>query len=292
MSDILSHSYFIIPMVAICVFIFSYLMYDRILAYLYEKSLGNRETILDLLDKMFIKTNKKNITLMLLLFSFGMGGVIFLALWPHIIMGFLMGVSVTMLGWSLPKILITRMWNKRCTHITNQMVDGMTIMSNGVKAGLSVTQAMERVVENMRGPLPQEFGLILNKIRLGMSVEEALNDFGERVPRQDTQMLVTAVNILKETGGNLAETFTMMTTTIRDRQKVEKKIEAMTAQGVMQGVIMTLVPFLLLVVFLVIDPNYVKPLFTTPMGWVALSMMLGLQIIGGVMIKKVVTIKV
>ena len=125
-----------------------------------------------------------------------------------------------------------------------------------------------------------------------MTVEDALNDFGERIPRPDVQMFVTSVNILKETGGNLAETFQTIEGTIRDRQKVEKKIEAMTAQGIMQGIIITLVPFFLLLVFVVIDPNYIKPLFTKPLGWFALFLMLSLQIIGGVMIKKVVTIKV
>lgn len=292
MSYFLGHPYFVIPAVGICVFIFSYLMSDRIISYLYQKSLGNREIIFDLMDKMFIEFDKKKITLILLLTSFGLGGIVFLALWPHIVMGALLGGGITVAGWSLPKVLITYMWNKRCTRITNQMVDGMTIMSNGIKAGLSVTQSMERVVENMRGPLPQEFRLILNKLRLGMSIEEALNEFGERVPRQDVQMLVTAINILKETGGNLAETFAMMTLTIRDRQKVEKKIEAMTAQGIMQGVIITLVPFLLLIVFLIIDADYVMPLFTRPLGWIALFIMLALQVIGGVMIKKIVTIKV
>lgn len=144
----------------------------------------------------------------------------------------------------------------------------------------------------MTGPIAQEYTLVLNKIRLGMSVEEALNEMGDRVPRQDVQMFVTAVNILKETGGNLSETFSTIVMTIRERQKVEKKIQAMTAQGLMQAVIITLVPFVLLIIFLVIDPNYVKPLFSTPLGWIALAIMLGLQVIGGVMMKKIVTIRV
>ena len=84
------------------------------------------------------------------------------------------------------------------------MVDGMTIMANGISSGLSVPQSMERVVDNLGTPISQEFGLVLSQIRLGKSVEEALLDLGERIPRPDVQMFVTAVNILKETGGNLA----------------------------------------------------------------------------------------
>jgi tight adherence protein B len=105
-------------------------------------------------------------------------------------------------------------------------------------------------------------------------------------------MFVTAVNILKETGGNLAETFETIVTTIRERQKVEKKIEALTAQGLMQGLIVTMIPFILAIVFFIVDPAYIKPMFNTTLGLVLFAGMLGLQIIGGVMIKKIVTIKV
>ena len=239
-----------------------------------------------------MEADKKKVTTLIMLLSFGLGFVIFLALWPNIFPGLLLGGAVTVLGWSLPKRVLNIMWEKRCSRLVDQMVDGMTIMANGIKAGLSITQSMERICANMNGPLPQEFNLVLNKIRLGMSVEDALTEFGERIPRQDVQMFVSSVNILKETGGNLAETFSTIVTTIRERQKVEKKIEALTAQGLMQGVIITLVPFVLLVIFLVIDPNYIMPLFTTPLGWFALIIMLALQVIGGLAMKKVVTIKV
>jgi tight adherence protein B len=100
------------------------------------------------------------------------------------------------------------------------------------------------------------------------------------------------VVILKETGGNMAETFQTIVSTVRERQKVEKKIEAMTAQGNMQAIIVTMVPVILLIVFLALDPNYVMPLFTKPLGWVCLAMIVSLQIIGLVVMKKIVTIKV
>ncbi|OFZ19467.1 MAG: hypothetical protein A2Z20_05440 [Bdellovibrionales bacterium RBG_16_40_8] len=218
--------------------------------------------------------------------------MLFLALWPNVIAGIILGTGATIIGWSLPKLVLTNLWEKRCSRVVNQMVDGLTILANGVKSGLSITQSMERVTANMTGPLPQEFTIILNQILLGRSVEDALNEFGERIPRQDVQMFVTAVNILKETGGNMSETFQTIVFTIRERQKIEKRIEAMTAQGTMQGIIMTLVPFVILVMFLVVDPPFVMPLFTTPLGWVVLFFMIGLQVLGGLMMKKIVTIKV
>ncbi len=292
MGFIISNEYILIPLFGIMIFVVSYLMSGRIISFLHDRSLGSREEVLHLMDLMFVQTDQRKVTIGMLLISFGMGSLVFLALWPNILPGIIFGGAITVLGWSAPKLVVTSMWEKRCTRFTDQMVDGLTIMANGVKAGLSITQAMERVCENMNGPIVQEFNLVLNKQRLGMPLEEALTELGERVPRQDLQMFVTAVNILKETGGNLAETFSTIVTVIRERQKIEKKISAMTAQGTMQAIIITLVPFILLGVFLLIDPNYVEPLFTKPLGWFALVLMLGLQVIGGVIMKKVVTIKV
>lgn len=292
MSVIFGNDFIVILLFGISIFTLSYLMSDKILFKLHERSLGNREEVLRLLDMMFVETNRTRVTLLMFMLSFGLGALVFLIFWPNLIIGIIFGFIVTLIGWSIPKNLMRSLWERRCTRFTDQMVDGLTIMSNGIKSGLSITQSMERVVMNMSGPIAQEYTLVLNKIRLGMSVEDALNEMGDRIPRQDVQMFVTAVNILKETGGNLSETFSTIVMTIRERQKVEKKIQAMTAQGLMQAVIITLVPFVLLIIFLVIDPNYVKPLFSTPLGWIALAIMLGLQVIGGVMMKKIVTIRV
>ena len=292
MSTLLGSQLFVVPLFGLCVFVCAYLMSDKIFNWFYKNSLGNKKDILHLMDQLYIKAQPDKVVQFLYLISFGLGGVVFLALWPHLLAGSILGTAIAIVAWKIPKQILQYMWHKRCGIIVNQMVDGMTIMSNGISAGLSLTQSMDRVCENIKGPLAQEFNLVLNKVRLGSSVEEALLEFGERIPKPDVQMFVTSVTILKETGGNLAETFATITTTIRDRQKVEKKIEALTAQGIMQGIIVTLIPFLLLIMFLVLDPNYVKPLFTRPLGWLALFFMLGLQFIGGMMMKKVVTIRV
>nr|HPI40087.1 type II secretion system F family protein [Pseudobdellovibrionaceae bacterium] len=133
---------------------------------------------------------------------------------------------------------------------------------------------------------------VLYQMQVGDSFEGALTNLAERIPKPDVQMFVTSINILKETGGNLAETFQTIVSTIRERQKVEKKIQALTAQGLMQGYIMSAIPFFLMGVFFLVDPKFVMPMFTTTLGLVLLLIMLGLIIIGGFVIKKVVTIKV
>lgn len=292
MNRLLSNEWIVFPTIAVCVFTLSYLWSDKIIRWLHAKSLGNRESVIKKLDMMFVEINHRKITLAMLALSFGFGTLIFFILWPNIILGLIAGSTITILGWSLPSFLVETLYQKRCQKFVDQMVDGMTIMANGIKSGLSVGQALERVVDGMKNPIRQEFSLVLSQMRLGLSLEESLNNLGDRIPKPDVQMFVTGINILKETGGNLAETFSTISETIRERQKVQKKIEALTTQGITQGVIITLVPFLLLIVFFLVDPGYVKPLVSTPMGIVFLLAMVLLQILGGIMIKKIVTINV
>jgi tight adherence protein B len=292
MSALLRQDWFVILGVGALVFIICYASVDKVLNFLHRKSLGQREEVLRLLELMFVDTDSKRVTRLMLMLSFGLGGVVFLVCWPNLLAGAIFGSAVTVIGWTVPKTVVTAMWNKRCNRFVDQMIDGMTIMANGIKAGLSVQQSMERIQENLPNPMSQEFALALSQMRLGRSLEEALNELGTRIPRPDVQMFVTSVNILQETGGNMAETFQTIVYTVRERQKVEKKIEALTAQGIMQGIILTSVPFVLLLIFLVMDPNYVAPLFNTFVGILALLAVLTLQVIGGLMIRKIVKINV
>jgi len=291
-SFLLSNDWIMIGVVSFCIFLAVYMWADQAVGYLQSKSLGSREEVLRMLDLMFVEVDPKRVTILMLLLSFGLGSVFFLFFLPNVIAGLIVGGMVTAAGWALPLALTRMMYDRRCNRVVEQMVDGLTIMANGVKSGLSVTQSMERVVENLGNPISQEFSLVLSQIRIGRSVEEALIDMGERIPRPDIQMFVTSINILKETGGNLAETFATICMVIRERQKIEKKIQAMTAQGLMQGIIITLVPIALLILFTFVNPGYIKPLFNTTFGLILLFLMFSLQIIGGVTIRKIVKIKV
>lgn len=292
MQKLIFSEWLVIPLVGFCAGIILYQWEAQLATWLSTKSIGQRDEMFRRLDAMFVEIDKQKITLLIYVMSFGLGLVCFLLLWPHVLIGLTMGGIVGILGWHLPLLYVRQQQEKRATLFVDQMVDGLTIMANGIKAGLSITQAMERVVDNLGDPIAQEFGLVLSQIRIGRSVEEALLDLAVRVPRPDVQMFVTAINILKETGGNMGETFETIVTTIRERQKVEKKIQAMTTQGMMQGLIITSVPFLILLGFALLDPSYIKPLFTDPKGIGLLFLMITLQVIGGLMIRSIVSIKV
>lgn len=292
MSKLIASDLFVIIAVAGVVFFLTYIWSDRVISWLYFRSLGQRAEVIRLLEAMFVEVNEQRVTAIMLLVSFGLGFVVFLVSWPNLLAGLILGIIVSLAGATLPKLVVSILWEKRCKRFVDQMVDGMTIMANGVKAGLNPAQSMERVIENLSNPIKQEFGAVLSEVRLGTPLEAALVRLGERIPKQDVQMFVTSVNILKETGGNLAETFDTIAFTIRERQKIEKKIDALTTQGITQGIIITLVPFVLMLVLFMIDPAFIKPLFTTPLGLFFLVVMLILQIVGGLAIRKIVKIEV
>ncbi len=195
-------------------------------------------------------------------------------------------------GYGLPRFVVERMWQRRIDMFEDQLLDALAFMSNGLKSGLSLLQTMDMVREELPNPISQEFALTLNEQRLGVSLEDALLGLERRVDTEDVQIIVTSINILRQSGGNLAETFDTVAATIRERKKVAGKVRSLTAQGVAQGIIIVFMPFVLAFALWTIDPVLISRLWTTWLGWVMIFVMLILQTIGGVMIKRIVTIQV
>jgi tight adherence protein B len=184
------------------------------------------------------------------------------------------------------------MFNRRVEMFNYQMIDGLGLMANGMKSGLSIVQALGMVKNEMPNPLGQEFDYVLKQQLLGVSVEDAFQNLAKRIPSEDVNMFVTSVVILKETGGNLAETFETIVLVIRERVKIEKKISAMMRQNLAQGTIVFMMPYAMIAMFYFSDPDFLTPMFQDPIGWVMIAAATILQWIGGFMIYKLVQIKV
>lgn len=252
------------------VFGISYHYNKRFLDWLRFQSIGTRDYIVEKLSMMFVEVQPQWILIGQFVISFGFGSLIFLLLLPQIIPGIMLGLLATFLGWKAPKPIVDWLYKRRVRKFVLQMVDGLGLMSNGMRSGLSIAQALNLVVQEMDDPIRQEFNLILNENKLGVPLEEAFTNLSKRIESDDVEMFVTAVNILKETGGNLAETFDIIVTTIRERVKLEKRIEALTAQGFYQGVfLLGLAPALGFMIYQS-DPEFMKPLFSTTLGWIIL----------------------
>ncbi|MFZ9595576.1 MAG: type II secretion system F family protein [Bdellovibrionia bacterium] len=273
-------------------FIGAYVYSNRFLDWLRFQSLGTRDYIVERLGMMFIEIPPQKILLGLFLMSFGFGTVVFLAFLPHLFPGIPLAILATVVGWKIPKPIVNYMYNRRVTLFVTQMVDALSLMSNGMKSGLSIVQSLGLVTQEMPNPIQQEFNLVLSENRLGVSLEESFGNLAKRIKSEDVEMFVTSINILKETGGNLAETFDTIVLTIRERIRVENKIGALTAQGYYQGVFVMCIPPALALIFSQTDPDFMKPLFTTPLGWGLIFIIFLLELVGFFVIMKIVKIDV
>ncbi len=265
---------------------------QKFLDWLRFQSIGTRDYIVDKLALMFIEVSPNTVLIAQLAVSFGPGALIFLLLLPNWFPAIMMGGVATLVGWKAPGPIVDFFYRRRVNKFVMQMIDGLGLMANGMKSGLSIAQAVGLVVQEMPDPIRQELNLVLSENKLGVSLEEAFINLSKRVRHDEVEMFVTAINILKETGGNLAETFDTIVLTMRERIKVENKIAALVAQGKFQGIILAAIPPILGFMFYMVDPEFMQPLFTTTLGWIMIMAVLGLEILGFFLIMKIVKVEV
>ncbi len=265
---------------------------DKLYSWIGRKLEIECEAMVSRLDLMFIEISMERAMKYYMAYNIGLFALGVFLLWPSVGGGFSFGIIFVLIGWRLPGKVIHILWKRRIVKFVLQMVDGLSLMSNAMRSGLNVPQALQLVSDELANPISQEFSLVLSQNKLGTSLEDAMSNLSVRMPHDDIEMFTTSVNILKETGGNLAETFDSISYTIRERIKVESKIAAMTAQGVMQGVIVVLMPFALGAILYTIDPERIAPMFTTIPGWAMLLIMMTLQAIGAYAIWKIVQVRV
>lgn len=196
-----------------------------------------------------------------------------------------------------PGLIIPRAYVKirqfaRIRKIDSQLVDALVLISNSLKSGYSFLQGMELVGEEAPYPIAHEFKRMLRETNLGYPLEQALDGLAERVPSEDLDLVVTVIKIHRQIGGNLAEILDKIVHTIRDRIRIKGEINTMTAQGKLQGIILTLMPPAMAIGIYMLNPEFMMPLFTTLMGKLMLGAAFILQVIGGFFIKKIVDIKV
>lgn len=274
------------------VFFLAYSNMARFLEWLRWQSIGTRDYIVERLGLMFIEVTPNQVLGAMIATSVVPGVLVFLLILPQIIPASIFGLVIACCMWFVPRAVVDNMFNKRLMRFNVQMIDGLGLMANGMKSGLSIVQSLGMVRQEMPNPLSQEFDYVLKQQQLGISVEEAFQNMAKRLPSEDVNMFVTAVVILKETGGNLAETFETIVYTIRERIKIEQKISAMMAQNLAQGAIVFCMPYAMIAMFYFSDPNFLTPMFSEPIGWALIAIAFTLQMLGGFMIYKIIQIKV
>lgn len=192
----------------------------------------------------------------------------------------------------LPRLLYASLRKRRLRKFDEQLPDALMVIAGGMRAGASLGSALTQLVAEAPQPLAQEFSLMLREQRLGVSVEQSLNNLARRMPTQTTTLVVSAMRIASDTGGGLAETLERTAQTIRSRLQLEGKIDALTAQGKMQALVVGALPILLLLVLNMMDPESMGMLWSTPIGWATLGVLAFLEVMGVYLIRKITTIDV
>jgi tight adherence protein B len=187
-----------------------------------------------------------------------------------------------------PQILY-RYWRRhRRQQMEAQWPDSLLLMCGAMRAGASVQTALQQVAQDSPAPLRQELGLVLHAQRLGVPWQSSLSHLAQRMPTPGTTLVVSAMHIAHDTGGNLAETLERTAHTLQARQQMAAKIDSLTAQGRLQAWVVGLLPVGLLVVLQGMDPVTMGQLWHTPLGWATLSVMVISEALGLYLIRRIV----
>lgn len=181
---------------------------------------------------------------------------------------------------------------RRRIKFNTQLPEALSTMSNALRAGFSIMQAFDNVAESGDSPISDEFKILQQQLRLGMSFEESLESLSKRVGLDDLSLVTMAIAISRRTGGNVTEIFDKISDTIRGRQKIERKVRTLTAQGRMQGLIVSAMPIVLGGIMTAIKPDMMIPFLCSLPGVLAIVAMFALIAAGWLMIRKIIKIDV
>jgi tight adherence protein B len=195
-------------------------------------------------------------------------------------------------GFFMPRIVINVVKGRRLRRFNDQLGDAINLMVNSLKAGFSMPIAMETVANNMPPPISEEFRRVVIEIGLGITLEDALNNMLRRVRSPDLDLLITAISVQHEVGGNLAEILDTISFTIRERVRIQGEIKTLTAQGEFTGYLLSALPFVLTVIISIMSRDYMQPMFTTPCGWVMFGLAFIIIVVGFIIIRRIMKIEV
>lgn len=209
-----------------------------------------------------------------------------------ILFGLLLGGVCGTFTMMLPRQILILLRKRRLRRFNMQLIDTLLSLSNSLKAGFSITQAIEAVVREGENPIAQEFSVFLHETRVGVKFSDALDNMERRVGSVDLTLVVRAIDIARRTGGNLTEILEKISATIRERVRIENRIRTLTAQGRLQGIVVGIMPLVIAAVLAVLDPQLVMPFFHSAYGILTALVVAILVACGALMIRKIIHIDI
>jgi tight adherence protein B len=192
----------------------------------------------------------------------------------------------------LPILWLLWRRKRRLKQFAVQLPDALDMLARSLRSGQSLQAGFNMVANEMSAPVGKEFGRVFEEQNLGIPVDESLRDLTERVPNLDLKFFVTAVILQRQTGGDLAEILDKIGSLIRERFQIWGQVQALTGEGRLSGIVLMALPVLLFVAVYYLNPDYMMMLFTDPMGKKMLAVAIFLQVLGALVIRKIVNIKV
>ena len=218
--------------------------------------------------------------------SLGLGVILFVFRDP------LSGIVGFLVGYMLPRFWVGRRISGRLNAFNKQLPDTITLLSNSLRAGSSFLQSIELVSREGAPPMSEEMGRVVREVNLGLGMEEALHNLVRRIKSDDLDLMVTAIGIQQQVGGNLAEILDTIAFTIRERVRIKGEINTLTAQGRVSGYLVAFLPIGLGVALNAINPAFMAPLFTETVGRILMGVGAVMMTIGFLAIRKITDIKV
>lgn len=197
-----------------------------------------------------------------------------------------------LLGFCWPQVLVRSLIASRMRKFEDQLPDALTLVASSLRSGYSFLRAIQVVGQEMPEPISEEFRRAVAESNLGVPTEQSLARMVERMPSYDLDLVVTAVNIQLQVGGNLAQILDTIAATIRERVRNQREIAALTAEGKLSGWVCAGMPPIMGAIMTALNPEYMKPLFSDSFGLMMIGLALGLQLLGGLVIKKMLSIDV
>lgn len=199
------------------------------------------------------------------------------------------------IGFFIPRIYVKRAMAKRLKDFNNQLADMLNLMVNGLRAGYSTMQALEAVSKELPSPISSEFRRVTQEMQLGIPMEKSLDNLLERIPSEDLDLVITAINVQREVGGNLAEVLDTISFTIRERIRIKGEIKTLTTQVSYSGKFLALMPVILAGVLWLINREYMMEFFSSDpafCGYAILGCSLLMIIVGWFVMEKISDIEV
>jgi len=196
------------------------------------------------------------------------------------------------IGYNLPKFYVKRRRSKRIEKLNEQLPEALTIISNSLKAGFGLLQALNSASDQLAHPIATELGRTIYEMNVGSSAEEALMALGERSGSYDLDIVVTAILVQRTVGGNLGEILDTVAATMRDRIRIRGEIRTLTSQQKLTGIVIGCLPIAIGILFQIMSPGYINPLFTTMLGKMMIVAAVVLETIGILVIQRILKIEV